>query len=76
MTIIEYRKKLGALYTDRSVARFLVRWAIRRESDTVLDPAFGDGVFLDAALDRLRELGRSEIDLWDRNRQHSLRDGR
>jgi adenine-specific DNA-methyltransferase len=50
-------KILGAYYTDSQVAEFLVWWAIRSASDTVLDPAFGGGVFLRAACRRLREAG-------------------
>jgi hypothetical protein len=50
-------KTLGAYYTDAQVAEFLVRWAIRDPSDTVLDPSFGGGVFLRAAAKRLTTLG-------------------
>jgi len=46
-------KSLGAYYTNPLVARYLVRWAIRNAADTVLDPSFGEGVFLEAALDVL-----------------------
>ena len=47
------KKDLGAYYTDPQVARFIVRWAIRSPMDKLLDPAFGEGVFLDAALEQL-----------------------
>ena len=50
-------KAFGAFYTDAVVAEFLVRWAVRRAEDTVLDPSFGGGVFLEAAAARLGELG-------------------
>ena len=50
-------KAMGAFYTDAGVADFLARWAIRSPHDTVLDPSFGDGVFLRAACARLRQLG-------------------
>ncbi|MBN2451243.1 MAG: N-6 DNA methylase, partial [Lentisphaeria bacterium] len=53
----ERAKALGAYYTSRRVADFLVRWAIRGPADCVLDPAFGNGVFLEAAADRIRVLG-------------------
>lgn len=53
----EGSKELGSYYTSRPVADFLVRWAVRNSRDTVLDPSFGAGVFLDAASDKLRELG-------------------
>lgn len=50
-------KALGAYYTGSQIAEFLVRWAVRNSTDTILDPAFGGGVFLRAACRRLRELG-------------------
>lgn len=51
------QKRRGAFYTPPNIARFLVRWAIRSPGDRVLDPGCGDGVFLEAACCRLRELG-------------------
>jgi adenine-specific DNA methylase len=53
----EHAKTFGAFYTDLAVAEFLVRWAVRSPSDTVLDPSFGGGVFLAAAYQHLRGLG-------------------
>ena len=39
-------KALGAYFTPESVARALVRWAVRRPADRLLDPASGDGRFV------------------------------
>jgi tRNA1(Val) A37 N6-methylase TrmN6 len=50
-------KESGAYYTDRNVAEFLVRWAVRGPDDHVLDPSSGGGVFLAAAARRIAELG-------------------
>lgn len=50
-------KAFGAFYTDAVVADFLVRHAVRRAENRVMDPSFGGGVFLEAALRRLRALG-------------------
>jgi adenine-specific DNA-methyltransferase len=50
-------KALGAFYTDSEVADFLSRWAIRRPTDSVIDPSFGGGVFLRSACERIRSLG-------------------
>ena len=50
-------KALGAYYTEQPVARFLLHWAASSASDTVLDPSFGGGVFLEAAYERVRALG-------------------
>jgi adenine-specific DNA methylase len=51
------QKARGAYYTDPVVASFLVRWAMRSPTDRVLDPCFGEGVFLSAAVDRSIALG-------------------
>ncbi len=53
----EAAKAMGAYYTDAAVARFLVRWALRAAHETAADPAFGGGVFLAAASERLQRLG-------------------
>ena len=53
------RKELGAFYTPSDMAAKLVRWALRTPSDQALDPSFGGLAFLEAAYDRLRELGAS-----------------
>src|SRR5438045_2061943 len=50
-------KALGAYYTEQPVARFLLDWTTSCASDTVLDPSFGGGVFLQAAFERVRALG-------------------
>ncbi|MFW6161799.1 MAG: Eco57I restriction-modification methylase domain-containing protein, partial [Planctomycetota bacterium] len=39
-------KLLGRYYTPAGVAQSLVRWAVRRASDRLLDPSCGDGQFL------------------------------
>jgi adenine-specific DNA-methyltransferase len=50
-------KALGAFYTDAQIAEFLVWWAVRERTATVLDPSFGGGAFLRAACQRLEALG-------------------
>jgi hypothetical protein len=39
-------KANGSYYTPTNVARTLVRWAVRRPEDRLLDPSCGDGQFL------------------------------
>ena len=51
------KKLAGAFYTPTPIAHFLVTWAVRKPSDWILDPGAGNGVFLRAALHRLRTLG-------------------
>lgn len=57
MTIVlpNPRKLRGGYYTPPAVAEWLVRWAVRKESDRILEPSCGDGVFVEAAA---RELAR------------------
>lgn len=50
-------KAFGAYYTDRAIAEFIVRWAVRDRADLLLDPSSGGGVFLEAALAHLDRLG-------------------
>jgi len=51
-------KNLGAFETPKNIARFLATWAIRSPDDEVLDPGAGAGIFVEAALERLKELGK------------------
>ncbi|MBA2744135.1 MAG: N-6 DNA methylase [Chthoniobacterales bacterium] len=50
-------KALGAYYTEKGIATFLTRWALRTPSDTVLDPSAGGGAFLAAAAEQIIRLG-------------------
>ena len=50
-------KLRGGYYTSPKVADWLCEWAIRSPGDRVLEPACGDGVFLNSALERLTLLG-------------------
>lgn len=40
------QKRIGAYYTPEPVVKSLVQWAVRKETDRLLDPACGDGRFL------------------------------
>jgi adenine-specific DNA-methyltransferase len=50
-------KARGAYYTGVNIADFLVDWALRTPEDTVMDPSFGGGVFLQSASNRILKLG-------------------
>lgn len=52
----ETRKARGAFYTPPAIAEFLVNWAVRSGSDSVLEPSCGEAAFLSSAIDRLRSL--------------------
>ena len=45
----------GSYYTSQKIAQYRVDWAIRDASDSFLEPSFGDGVFLDAAVQRYND---------------------
>jgi adenine-specific DNA-methyltransferase len=64
MATATQQKVLGAFYTADPVARFLVRWAVRKADDTILDPSCGDGVFLQAAAEHIRRLGNPRPQIW------------
>jgi len=53
------RKLQGAYYTPAPLAGFLVEWAIKSPSTSVLEPSCGDGAFLEAVVNRLLQLGVS-----------------
>jgi adenine-specific DNA-methyltransferase len=50
------RKERGAYFTPDEITQFIVNWAIRMPSDSVLEPAAGDAAFLTTAVSRLRTL--------------------
>lgn len=54
-----HRKSLGAFYSPLALVEPLVAWAVTGAGQSVLDPSCGDGVFLEAAARRLRDLGAS-----------------
>jgi adenine-specific DNA-methyltransferase len=60
----ELRKARGAFFTPPAIAEHLAAWAIQDDPNaTVLDPTCGDGVFLIAAGQHLKALGRQTSDL-------------
>ena len=51
-------KLRGGYYTSPELAHWLCEWAIRDVEDRVLEPSCGDGIFLNAAIDRFVALGK------------------
>lgn len=47
------QKARGAFFTPSAIADYLAVWAVRKRSDTVLEPSCGEAVFLHAAADTL-----------------------
>jgi adenine-specific DNA-methyltransferase len=81
-TPISHRKDYGQFFTPQLVSRFMAQWVLRDEPETVLDPAFGLGVFYDEMM-KLKPNNQSqfigyEIDknifsyLHDLNKQTNL----
>lgn len=59
------RKGRGAFFTPPELARYLAVFAIERPTDAILEPACGEGEFLDAAFRRLLSLGADEASAND-----------
>ena len=55
-----YNKLRGGYYTPDKISEFIAEWAIRKTSDSVLEPSCGDGSFLSAITTRYRELGATD----------------
>lgn len=53
-------KLRGGYYTPAAVAKFICDWAIASPGLSVLEPSCGDGVFIQAANARLKELGSAD----------------
>ena len=51
------KRLLGAYYTPKVLAEALTSWALTPDSGTVLDPSFGECVFLEAAVEFLTKKG-------------------
>lgn len=54
---IEQRKARGAFFTPPEITDFVVQWAIRSNTDRVLEPSCGEGEFLVPSGRRLMALG-------------------
>ena len=49
----------GSYYTSQRIANYMIEWAVRNGTDTLLEPSFGDGVFLGAAFNWFLILGNA-----------------
>jgi len=58
-----YDKLRGGYYTPDKIAAFITNWAVRSAGDRVLEPSCGDGSFLNAISNRLRQLGGTQDQL-------------
>lgn len=46
-TLLNHRKNYGQFFTPPPVARLMARWVMKGNPKTILDPAFGLGIFYD-----------------------------
>lgn len=62
---VEQRKQRGAFFTPYAIADFMSGWALAGAGDRpqILDPTCGEGVFLLAAAEHLRQRGLSEPEI-------------
>jgi len=51
------RRTLGQFWTPQPIAQLMTQWAVRSPDDSVLDPAFGSGIFLLSAIRHKMDLG-------------------
>lgn len=47
-TPLSYRKKFGQFLTPRKIADLMLNWVIQDHPQSILDPAFGLGIFYDS----------------------------
>lgn len=52
-----HRRYYGSYYTPESIAQAVTDWAVRSPYDRILEPSFGDGVFVRSCRRRLSSLG-------------------
>jgi adenine-specific DNA-methyltransferase len=60
-----HNKRWGRFYTPSPIAKLAADWAITRNSDSIIDVAVGDGIFLLESARRLSELGAKNDDIED-----------
>ena len=69
-----HRRRNGIYYTPLTAAQVMARWAVRSETDRVLEPCFGEGVFLSA----LKEMNAGQVhgvELMDATYQSAVESG-
>ena len=49
-------KLRGGYYTPVEITDFLCKWAIRNSNEKILEPSCGDGIFIESAIKRLKQL--------------------
>ena len=60
---IDSKKLRGGYYTPQVIADFICKWAITKTTQKVLEPSCGDGIFIESAIRRFKELGVPNVKL-------------
>ncbi|MDM8558001.1 N-6 DNA methylase [Candidatus Parabeggiatoa sp. HSG14] len=83
-TPMSYRKEFGQFFTPKNVARLMFKWIVSSNPKTILDPAFGLGIFFDVFQDTLKsntydtkyigyEIDQNIISYLENNRPSNLK---
>jgi len=62
---IDAQKLRGGYYTPKEIANFLSNWAIQPDVKRILEPSCGDGIFIETAILRLKEIGFNDKKISD-----------
>lgn len=63
---ISDQKLRGGYYTPQAIANFLCQWSIDKNTERILEPSCGDGIFIESAILRFKVLGIEGEDLKGR----------
>ena len=58
------KKKTGSYYTCEKITEFMARSIINNSSTRVLEPSFGDGIFIEAIQNRFKKIGNSTAEIY------------
>ncbi len=62
-SLTTYQKLRGGYYTPKPIANFLASWAIQSPTDKILEPSYGDGTLLEAAIETLIRCGANTTEI-------------
>lgn len=61
--MIGNHRQTGSYYTSGEIAEYMSNWGIRSPRDVLLEPSFGEGVFIDKAYGRYQALGNFQPEI-------------
>ena len=63
---LSVQKLRGGYYTPPEITEFICKWCIDESINKVLEPSCGDGEFIEAAINRFRELNNCDDTLTEK----------